>query len=253
MPTGALVLVAGKGKKQDWTFRRARLLVRKIVLELKDKKANEALIDASRVFDFSSDVEEVIEMIAIESLLANFSFDRYKTSTSKKSLEKLFVRVGSDNSSGKVYKDALSRGVVIGEETNRARVLSNTPGGEMTPELLAKEAISLGSEFGFMVEVLNSEDMKKLGMGGVLGVGGGSSNPPKFIIMKRMPNGEGENPLVIVGKGVTFDSGGLNIKPGNSMSDMYLDMSGGSAVICAMAANIKARHPCKCYWSCSRG
>ena len=129
------------------------------------------------------------------------------------------------------------KGQVIGEQVNACRTLANTPGGDMTPKLLASEAKRLAKGLPISVKVLGRADMQKLGMGAVVGVAKGSSEEPQFIVMEY--RGSAKKPTVLVGKGVTFDSGGLNIKTGDHMYEMHMDMSGGAAAICAIIAAAK--------------
>lgn len=128
----------------------------------------------------------------------------------------------------------LERGRIVGEALNYARTLSNTPGNLLFPLDLANEALKL-AEFGVEVEVLEAPRLRELGMGGILGVGGGSDHPPALALMRY--RGAGDGPFLgLVGKGVTFDSGGISIKPSQDMHEMKMDMAGAAAVIGAMRA-----------------
>lgn len=106
----------------------------------------------------------------------------------------------------------------------------------MTPSVLANEARKVAAKLPIKVKILGVSEMQKLRMGGVLGVGKGSAFPAKFIVMEYFGGKKGDAPTVLVGKGVTFDTGGINLKPGDSMLGMNMDMSGGAAVIHALAA-----------------
>jgi leucyl aminopeptidase len=146
-----------------------------------------------------------------------------------------------------VAVDSMKRGYLIGREVNACRELSNTPGGSMTPKVLAQAAKVAAEGTKATVKVLGRAEMKKLGMGAVLGIAGGSQEEPQFIVMEYLPLGkqvgEKNRPIVLVGKGVTFDSGGLNLKPGDHMYEMHMDMSGGASVIhaVALAAKLKVK------------
>ncbi|HEV8677317.1 MAG TPA: leucyl aminopeptidase family protein, partial [Candidatus Paceibacterota bacterium] len=137
----------------------------------------------------------------------------------------------------------LEAGKRIAEEVNAARVLSNTPGGDLTPASLAQAAQKAAEGTSARVSVLSRADMEKLGMGAVIGIGKGASEEPKFIIVEYWGAEKTEKPVVLVGKGVTFDTGGLNIKTGDHMYEMHMDMSGGAAVIHAaiLAAKMKLK------------
>jgi leucyl aminopeptidase len=138
--------------------------------------------------------------------------------------------------SGKVTdeaKDAVRRGLAIAEGMALAKDLGNLPGNVCNPPYLADIARALGKEFKLDVEVLEREDMKKLGMGAALSVGQASAQPCKFIVMEY--NGGGKTkPIVLVGKGVTFDTGGISLKPGANMDEMKFDMCGAATVFGAM-------------------
>jgi leucyl aminopeptidase len=139
-----------------------------------------------------------------------------------------------------ITQKAFRQGQIIGQHVNDCRQLSNTPGGDITPSSLAKYAEAIGQKSGVRVNVLGLKKIEELKMGGVLGVGKGSDDEPKFIVMEYK-NGGTQKPVVLVGKGVTFDSGGLSIKPGDFMYEMHMDMSGGSAVIHAICAAAKLK------------
>ena len=167
--------------------------------------------------------------------MANFEFIKYKTPPPEgfmflKEIEAIVSERDPD------ILEGFRRGTIIGEETNACRELSNTPGGDMTPEILALHAQRVARRVGIKAAVLDRAKMKALKMGGVLGVAQGSDAPPKFIILEYFKGPKGEKPIVLVGKGVTFDTGGLNLKPGDSIYEMHMDMSGGAAVIHAIAA-----------------
>src|SRR3954465_9018550 len=131
---------------------------------------------------------------------------------------------------------ALSRGRIMGECSNLARELANEPGNTLTPREFAARAAALASEVGVGVEILDEKQIEKLGMGLLLGVARGSSEPPRLIVFRHDPPGATGPVLGLVGKGITFDTGGISIKPADGMERMKDDMAGGAAVACAMRA-----------------
>jgi len=134
---------------------------------------------------------------------------------------------------------AASRGTILAESQNAARDLSNEPANALPPMALARVAKRMGKETGLKVKVLDVSQLEKLKMGAILAVGGGSANPPCLIVMEHHPTGKrpkGERPFCMVGKGVTFDSGGISIKPSAGMDEMKHDMSGAATVVGAMRA-----------------
>ncbi len=172
--------------------------------------------------------------------MANFEFTNYKTPP-----EDGWALVETISIIGLPLEatDSLSAGQTIALEVNATRVLSNTPGGDMTPATLAEAAKAAVAGTSATVEVLDATQMKALGMGAVLGIGKGSSEEPKFIIVEYWGTDKTVKPVVLVGKGVTFDTGGLNIKTGDGMYEMHMDMSGGASVIhaAALAAKMKLK------------
>jgi leucyl aminopeptidase len=130
----------------------------------------------------------------------------------------------------------LHRGVVLGEAINAARMMALAPGNDMTPTHLANRAKELGAEAGLTVDVLDEAQMAAKGMGSLLGVSRGSDEPATLTVMTYRGDPSSSEILALVGKGLTFDSGGISIKPADNMHEMKYDMSGGAGVIAAMAA-----------------
>ncbi|HLW37093.1 MAG TPA: leucyl aminopeptidase, partial [Candidatus Eremiobacteraceae bacterium] len=128
------------------------------------------------------------------------------------------------------------RGVILGEAANATREMVNLPSNDMTPTHLAARAKALGKEFGLKVTVLDRKDMEKLGMGSMLSVAAGAMQPPKVIAMEYRGDKKAKMTLGLIGKGITFDTGGISLKPALDMDAMKGDMAGGATVIGAMAA-----------------
>ena len=130
----------------------------------------------------------------------------------------------------------VARGTTIGEAVNLARRLAITPANDMTPSILAERAAEAAKEASLRIEVLEEADALREGMGSFLSVAHGSAQPPKFIVLRYEGDPGSKELLALVGKGITFDSGGISIKPAERMEEMKYDMSGGAAVIAAMSA-----------------
>lgn len=240
---GRLVLSIGVGDQKTITRRKLITLSRKIVLSAKANKIKKISIDFSKfLFPKIKSVGEgeIASLVAQNMLLADFEFNQFKSAPKEgwNMLEEVFVSGASVRA-----RKGFEKGIVIGEELNKCRVLSNTPGGDMTPSILAREAKEASKGLPLKVTILDEKEMKKIGMGAILGVGKGSPNKPKFIIIEYSGGKKSERPVVLVGKGVTFDTGGLSLKPADSMLEMHLDMSGGAAVIHAitLAARLKLK------------
>jgi leucyl aminopeptidase len=130
----------------------------------------------------------------------------------------------------------LQRGQAVGSGVQLARECANRPGNHATPSHLASEAKKIGKEFGFKVEVFDRKDIEKIGMGSFLAVAQGSEEPPRFIVMRYEGTAATKAPIVLVGKGITFDSGGISLKPGAEMDEMKFDMGGAASVLGTMRA-----------------
>jgi leucyl aminopeptidase len=134
-------------------------------------------------------------------------------------------------------EQAIARGRLLGECSNLSRELANEPGNTLTPREFANRAASIASEGGAAVEILDEKQIEALGMGLLLGVARGSNEPPRLIVFRHEPVDPAPGPVLgIIGKGITFDTGGISIKPADGMERMKDDMAGGAAVACAMRA-----------------
>ena len=229
------------GAKDDITRRSLTVLLRKIVFCAKAHRISKLFLSLPD-FTFRKvrlREQELAELIAIHFELANFEFIKYKTPPNEgwKTVTDVFV-AGRDT---RYIKTGIERGQIIAEEVNACRALANTPGGDMTPRLLAEEARNAAKNVPVDVTVLGKNQMEQIGMGGILGVARGSNEEPQFIILSYRGGREKEKPIVLVGKGVTFDTGGLNLKPSEAIYEMHMDMSGGAAVIHAVALAAKLR------------
>jgi len=150
-------------------------------------------------------------------------------------LAKLTLLVGG-KAEAKAADEGLARGAAIGDGVALARELANRPGNHCTPTMLAAEARKMARAHGLKIEVLDRKQIEALGMGSFLAVAQGSDEPPKFIVMHYHGAAKTQAPLVLVGKGITFDSGGISLKPGAEMDEMKFDMGGAASVVGAMCA-----------------
>jgi leucyl aminopeptidase len=165
------------------------------------------------------------------AVLGNFECDHHKSTKDSKSLD-TFALLATE-----AARDAVTRGVILAESQNFTRELVNEPANILTPGVLAQRAQAMAAESGLECEILDQDRMKQLGMGSLLGVAMGSSEPPYLIIVRYKPaNAKSADHLGLVGKGVTFDTGGVSIKPAEGMEKMKYDMAGGAAVLGAMRA-----------------
>jgi leucyl aminopeptidase len=182
--------------------------------------------------------ERVAQTAAAGAVMGLFEPDKYRTKDKEKREIKSTTIVIEDADKKAVQRGA-DRGRIIGESTNFTRDLANEPGAWMTPTIMADRAKQIAKEFGLSCDVLDQKQMEKLGMGSLLGVARGSDEPPKLIVLKYEPSRfrsrKGEL-LALVGKGITFDSGGISLKPGENMELMKYDMTGAATVFGTMRA-----------------
>ena len=171
------------------------------------------------------------------ALLGAYSFD---LKSGKKKRRKETTLIVDPAGLGTAERAAVARGVrsgaAIAAAVNTARDLGNTPANQLDPASLANRARAIARRSGLRVRVLTRRDLERERMGAFLAVAGGSDRPPRFIVLEHRPSRAAKKTLVLVGKAVTFDSGGLSIKPARGMEDMKFDMAGGAAVIAALEA-----------------
>jgi leucyl aminopeptidase len=166
------------------------------------------------------------------ALLAAYRYDGLKTEPAPGGLQDLTLVIGDHRNAG--ARLGLERGVATSAAASLARDLANTPPAHLTARMIADKAVELGSASGLGVEVFNKDQLIAMGCGGMVGVNKGSTEPPRMVRLTYAPrNPRGH--LVLVGKGVMFDSGGLSLKPSDSMKTMKMDMSGAAAVLAAMS------------------
>jgi len=182
------------------------------------------------------DPAELAKAIAEGLTLSEFDAGSYKTGEPALPVPS-WTLVVDRSADTKRIAAAVNRGRILGECSNLARQLANEPGNTLTPREFAKRAADIASEAGIRVEILDDQRIGELGMGLLLGVARGSSEPPRVIVFRHEPPGAPASPVLgLVGKGITFDTGGISIKPADGMERMKDDMAGGAAVACAMRA-----------------
>ncbi len=239
-------LEMGVGKSAEMNRRKFVILCRSVIQSAKANRCRKIAIQFDRTPELFKNLRDIspedISQIAAENFeMANFEFNAFKTKPKEgwHMVEEILL-YGKSSSS---IEKAVRKGQEIGKAVNACRTLSNTPGGNMTPTLLAKAAKAAVKGLPVKVTMLGEKEMKKLGMGALLGVAKGSTEAPTFTIMEYK-GGKG-SPIVFAGKGVTFDSGGLNLKSSNGIYEMHMDMSGAASVIhaVALAARLRIKKP----------
>jgi leucyl aminopeptidase len=223
---GDRVLLVGGGKRKELTFERACQMAGTAI------KALPSICRSVR-FLARGDLDARLQGRAISegAGLALHRADYHKSDRKEPKLER--VEVMAAKGAGAAVEAGLKDGEVLAEATNFARRLADEPSNLMTPTVLAEQAMSIASS-AVRVEVLERKDMERMKMGSLLGVAKGSDEPPKLIIMRYQAPNKSKTTVGLIGKGITFDTGGISIKPANNMHEMKTDMSGGANVIGAM-------------------
>ena len=247
---GIETLELGAGKYAEMNRRKFVLLCRSIIQAAKANRSKKIAIDFDGTLALFTNLKESPEdlaQIAAENFeMADFEFNVFKTKPKEgwREVEEVFLY---SNASGALEK-AIGKGQEIGKAVNACRTLANTPGGDITPTTLAKAAKDAVKGLPVKVTVLGTKEMQKLGMGALLGVAKGSTEAPTFTILEYRPSTKARDknnngPIVFAGKGVTFDSGGLNLKSSGGIYEMHMDMSGAASVIhaVALAARLKLK------------
>jgi leucyl aminopeptidase len=231
----ARVLLAGGGKAAEFDAAQLRRVAGAAVRHLKSKSCKNVAFALGSEWAGAGYVSAAVE----GALLGHYEPDQYKTGNDKTVVESFGVVVGPEAAG---VEQAAERGRVVAEAQNFTRSLVNEPANRLTPTNIADAARQMATEFHLNCEVLDQEQMKALGMGALLGVAQGSAEPPALIVLRYRPEkAEGTAHLGLVGKGVTFDTGGISIKPADGMEKMKYDMAGGAAMIGSMYALAKLK------------
>ena len=233
----ARVVVAGLGKAQDFDTDRARRVSAVVCSRLRKIGIEDLATIVHGAGIGGLEPRSAAQAMAEGALLGLYRFDKYKSGAEdKEDIETLRV-VEFDAAKIPDIEAGVGTGAMLAAAVNGCRDMVNEPANEMTPTQMAEAALEVALASGLEMEVLDRADMEELGMGALLGVAQGSDVPPKLIVMRYQGDPDDEsNSLALIGKGITFDSGGLDLKPAAGMRHMKRDMSGGAAVIAAMGA-----------------
>src|SRR5438067_9073828 len=250
--------VAGKGFEVSWLHKPAGIKAKRLLLigggKAKSFSATElrkvagAAVRALkprnlRILAFivpdQIEAEDAVKAIVEGALVGNFDPDTYKSDRKDQTVESVtVVASGSQNS----LQRAMDEARIVGESQNFTRELVNEPSNRMTPSMLAKRAQEMSKEVGLKCEVYGADKIKELKMGAFWGVAQGSDEPPALIVMRYEPAGAPEKPVLgLVGKGITFDTGGISIKPADGMEKMKSDMAAGATMIGTMRATAQLK------------
>jgi len=226
------ILAVGLGK-DDLTQENFRLCGGEIIQAAKKTKSRELVVILP---DLDVPHSDMCQALAEGTLLGNYTFEKYKTKKSEDeeietTIDKIIIVCSND----KQARKGIKIGVVNSEAVICARDMANEPGSSMTAKHFADFSLELSKKYGLKRKVFSKAQLQKMNMGGILAVNRASSEPPQLIVLEYR-TGNKVPTLLLVGKGLTFDSGGISLKPGAGMQDMKYDMCGGAAVMAAMQA-----------------
>jgi leucyl aminopeptidase len=225
------IILSGLGEKEKLSvdvLKSAAALGIKKAVEL---KLSSAALPWELASSWSGDVGAAAEAVSIGSALGCYRYDMLKKNNEEKTIKDIII-VGEKEE----CKKGAEQGRIIADSVYLARNLSNAPANLMTPRIIARQARELARRYGIICDVFWKSDLKKMKMGAFLGVAKGSSEPPALIVMEYMPKEKRAGAVALVGKGITFDSGGISLKPPERMEIQKTDMSGAATVMGAVIA-----------------
>jgi leucyl aminopeptidase len=238
------ILLVGLGREREFGEAAFRTAMSAAMRALKATGASDATVCLTDVAVKKRDTDWKVEHAVLTMMEGAYRFDRLKSKApeNKRTLRKVTLHVArrSEIAAGEL---AIARGTAIAEGIAFAKDLGNLPGNHCTPTYLAEQAVEMGKRNGVKVDVLEQKEIEKLGMGCFLSVAQGSRQPPKLIVMEYNGGKRGDAPVALVGKGITFDTGGISLKPGAEMDEMKFDMCGAASVLGTMKAVAMMRLP----------
>ncbi|MEO8410376.1 MAG: leucyl aminopeptidase [Propionivibrio sp.] len=245
----ASVLLVGLGKEKDFREKEYANAIRSAVKAVKESGAADAVLFLTDLDVRKRKLAWRVRQAAIVARAALYRFDRFKSEKNEASrneprrpLRKLVFAIDRRNELA-AAETALAEGLAIADGMALARDLGNTPGNVCTPTFLAETAQTIARDHQLDCEILDRADMEKLGMLALLSVAKGSHQPPKLIVMHYRGGGADDQPQVLIGKGITFDSGGISLKPGAEMDEMKFDMCGAASVLGTLKAVAQMKLP----------
>jgi leucyl aminopeptidase len=235
------VLVVGLGKSKEFGPQQWKNAIRTAISAVNGTGARDACLFLGDIGVGRRDAAWKARQFAISASEALYRFDQMKSAKVKARPLGHLTYATSNRRELSVADRGMKQGVAIAAGMNLARDLGNLPGNVCTPSYLAEQATRLARDWKLSCEILEQKDMEKLGMGAMLSVAKGSRQPPKFIVLRYSGAAAREKPLVLIGKGITFDTGGISLKPGGEMDEMKFDMCGAASVIGTLRAVAEMR------------
>ena len=238
------VLLVGLGRESEFRDRNYRDAVAAALRVLNSTGATEATLHLTELAVPRRDGRWRITHATAVARESVYRFDRMKSKpeVTPPALRRLVLGV-RDRGELRRAAAGLEQGLAVAHGVSLAKDLGNLPGNVCTPAYLAGEARELAKRYRMKVTVLEREDMEKLGMGALLSVAAGSVQPPKLIVLEHRAGPKTQKPVVLVGKGITFDTGGISLKPGPEMDEMKFDMCGAASVLGAIKAAAEMKLP----------
>jgi leucyl aminopeptidase len=230
------VVIAGLGKKPELSSDKVRGAVAETCRLLRLKGIDSIATVPQGAGTIGISPESAAQAVTEGAQIGLYTFRRHITKKAEHGEIKDLTIVASDETELALLQQGSNKGRILAEATNLARDMVNEPSNYMTPSRMAETAAELAENYGLEVSILERQQMQELGMGALLGVARGSREPPKFIILSYKGGDSTEVDVALLGKGITFDSGGISIKPSEGMGEMKGDMAGGAAAMAAMAA-----------------
>ncbi|WHY66189.1 leucyl aminopeptidase [Neobacillus sp. SuZ13] len=224
----------GLGKEKEFTFDKLKSAFGRLFKEVKANKLEEAAVYLDSFTTEQVDGLDAAHALSEAFVLSTYQFEGYKQKSNEPEKKLDHLTIYCDSLDGEEILASLTVGHAFGKGTNSARTLVNIPGNMLTATDIAKYAQELGSKYAFEVEILDKAEIEKLGMGAFLAVNQGSTEPPKMIVLKYQGKDEWKDVIGLVGKGITFDTGGYSIKTKSGIVGMKTDMGGAAAVLGAM-------------------
>ncbi|MGQ9571645.1 MAG: leucyl aminopeptidase [Dehalococcoidia bacterium] len=235
------VLVVGLGKQEEFKLDKVRDVTATALRHLRrlGVKTVATIVHGAGVGGLEP--QQCAQAIAEGAVMGLYRFTRHKKRDENEQEIDELTLVELDRTKLPALRQGVATGRILAEAANRARDMANEPANYLTPAIMAEQAQAVAQDAGLECAVLEREQMQELGMGALLGVAQGSSQPPKMIVLRYRGDRRRKATLGLLGKGITFDSGGISIKPSAGMHEMKGDMSGGAAVIAAMWAVAKLK------------
>lgn len=249
------VLAAGLGKKEKFSLEVLRKATGRAVQKCRNLGMQSILLPEPFLARLPGGSARLVEECVYSALVSLYRFTELKTDVSGLEANPAWLGIGfNKNFDGDVCQKAARKAEISAWVTETARNLDNLPGNILYPETLALRCVTLAAENGFTCKILDEIAMDQENMGCLMAVGKGSVHPPRLVILEYSPqNAKNDKPLVLIGKGITFDSGGLCLKPPANMWQMKCDMSGAAAVLACMCGIAKEQAPLKlvCVLACA--